>query len=347
MARRLRSNRVDGWYHVFHRGIERRSIFLDNADREHFTELLGEAKARYRLVIHAYSLMANHWHGVVQTPEANLSAAMQWLHLSHAAWFNARHSRVGPLWQGRFRAVPIEDGAWAYEVSLYVHMNPVCTGEFGMGKRDKKTEALGLTMPRAEQVTRRVRELREYRWSSYRIYGGYAKGPEWLESAVLLARADRDTRRAQTAYRRDIKDRLRHGVAESKEERLRDAIAIGGEGFVRKIRALAQGGNRETSGKRELRRWRTPGEIMGEVERIRGEAWNELVERRGDPARALAMWTLRHYGGLTLRQIGEQFGGMDYAAVSIAIKRFETKAAGGKALRAQMKQMTEMLNVET
>jgi len=124
IMRRLRRNTVDGWYHTFHRGIERRSIFADDRDREHFVDLLAEARERFRLRIHAFSLMGNHWHSVLQTPDANLSAAMQWVHLSHAAWFNARHSRVGPLWQGRFRAIPIGDGAWAYEVSLYVHLNP-------------------------------------------------------------------------------------------------------------------------------------------------------------------------------------------------------------------------------
>ena len=71
MARRLRTNRVDGWYHVFHRGIERRAIYADDRDREHFVGLLGEMHERFRVLIHAYSLMTNHWHGVLQTPDAN------------------------------------------------------------------------------------------------------------------------------------------------------------------------------------------------------------------------------------------------------------------------------------
>ncbi len=85
MARRLRSNRENGWYHVYHRGIERCEVFLDDLDREHFLKLLGAMSARYRVVIHAFALMDNHWHGVVRTPDANLSAAMQWLHLGDLA----------------------------------------------------------------------------------------------------------------------------------------------------------------------------------------------------------------------------------------------------------------------
>ena len=128
MARPLRLNIADGWYHVFHRGTERCRIFADDRDRAHFLELLAEMHARYRIRIHGYVLMDSHYHDLLQTPDANLSEAMQWLHTSYAAWFNTRHQRVGPLWQGRFGAVPVENSAWAYELSLYIHLNPVKAG---------------------------------------------------------------------------------------------------------------------------------------------------------------------------------------------------------------------------
>lgn len=118
MARALRISLHDGWYHVFHRGTERRSIFVDDRDRNHFLNLLAEVHERYRFRIHAVVLMTNHYHAILQTPDANLSVGMQWLHLSYAAWFNARHSRVGPFWQGRFRSVPVENSAWAHALSL-------------------------------------------------------------------------------------------------------------------------------------------------------------------------------------------------------------------------------------
>lgn len=71
---------------------KRRRLFLEDRDRSHFLELFGEVHERYRLRIHAFTLMTNHYHAIVETPEANLSQGMQWLHLSHAAWFNARHA---------------------------------------------------------------------------------------------------------------------------------------------------------------------------------------------------------------------------------------------------------------
>jgi len=338
---------VDGWYHVFHRGIERRAVFSDDRDREHFLDLLGEMHGRYRVVIHAFSLMDNHWHGVLQTPEANLSAAMQWLHLSHASWFNARHGRLGPLWQGRFGAVPIEDGIWAYEVSLYVHLNPVCTEEFGLGKRAKQVERAGWRVPDVEEVTRRLKALRQYPWSSYRAYGGYAKGPDWLQSRVLLERAYQEPKRREAAYRRDIRQRLLHGVEPSKEDRLRDAVAIGAERFVRQIKDLAGGGSRETSGKRELRRRVGFAEVIGVVERALGARWDEIRAQHGGVGRPLAMWAARRYGGLTLREVGDAMGGVDYAAVSMALKRLDCKRRNSRDLQTRMEQVAGMLNVET
>lgn len=97
------------WYHVFGHGWERRSIFFDERDREHFLELLGGLHDAYQFKIHAYVLMTNHHHLIVQTPEANLSRGMQWFNASYAAWFNARHHRVGALWQGRYRDVIVEN----------------------------------------------------------------------------------------------------------------------------------------------------------------------------------------------------------------------------------------------
>ena len=72
---------------------------------------------RYRIQIPAYTLMSNHYDLVVQTPDANLSDGMRWLNGSYGVWYNARHQRVGTLWQGRYRDVVVENSAWAYELS--------------------------------------------------------------------------------------------------------------------------------------------------------------------------------------------------------------------------------------
>ena len=343
MSRPLRNNLADGWYHVYHRGLERRDLFRDDADREHFLELLSGVHDRFRLRLHAYCLMRNHWHGVVETPDANLSEAMQWLHLSYASWFNARHERVGPLFAGRFGSTPIEDGTWAYDVSLYVHLNPVCRNVFGLGKRVGKVAGKGLRAPSKEVATRRLKALREYRWSSYRGYAGYQNPPAWLESATLLARASRGGTRP--AYRLDAQQLLTKGVDTRKREQLRDPIAIGSEAFIREVKRFAKGGRRETEARRKWRRRVAFDDVVRAIEAVRGESWSALCVRRGDPARPLAMWSARRYCGFTLRETGEHLGGMDYAAVGMALRRFEIKAAKSRELRSQMDSIGAMCDV--
>ncbi len=136
MSRPLRIDLVDGWYHVMSRGLERRELFMDDRDRCHFVELLGECVGRHGVRLHAYALMSNHYHLLVQTPHANLSRAAQWLNVAYVVWFNRRHGRVGPLLQGRFKAVPVDgEGAWALDLSVYLHLNPVRVAALGLGKR--------------------------------------------------------------------------------------------------------------------------------------------------------------------------------------------------------------------
>ena len=108
MARALRINLAGGRYHVTARGNERKAIFRDDTDRFHFLELVGEQGERFGTRVHAYVLMDNHFHVLLETPEANLSGAMQWLSVSYSVWFNRRHDRAGHLLQGRFQAVIVE-----------------------------------------------------------------------------------------------------------------------------------------------------------------------------------------------------------------------------------------------
>ena len=107
MARALRFECPGGRYHVTARGNERRNIFRDDSDRFHLLELFSELGPRFGSRVHAYVLMDNHYHLLVETPEANLSRAMQWCNVSYSVWFNLRHHRSGHLFQGRFGATSV------------------------------------------------------------------------------------------------------------------------------------------------------------------------------------------------------------------------------------------------
>ena len=117
MARALRIERPGGRYHLSARGNERKPIYRDDSDRAHFLELLGEATKRFAIRVHAYVLMDNHFHLLVETPEANVSRAMQWLNVSYSIWFNRRHERSGHLFQGRFKSVALDPEGWGLALS--------------------------------------------------------------------------------------------------------------------------------------------------------------------------------------------------------------------------------------
>src|ERR1043165_1951802 len=133
MSRPLRIERAGGWDHLTARGNERRAVFRDDRDRAHFCELLGQMVSQCRVRLHAFVLMDNHYHLLVELSEPNLSRTGQWLNVSYSVWFNRRHRRSGHLFQGRFKSVLVDPTQWGVELSRYVHLNPVRTGRMGLG----------------------------------------------------------------------------------------------------------------------------------------------------------------------------------------------------------------------
>jgi REP element-mobilizing transposase RayT len=154
MSRPLRLQLPGGVYHVTARGNDRRPIFEDDDDCARFLIVLASTVARYRLLCHACCLMGNHYHLLVQTPEANLSVAMRHLNGVYTQRFNRRHDRCGHVLQGRFGAQLVDGDAYLREVCRYIVLNPV----------------------RAGLVT----HPGEWRWSSFRATAGEAAIPGFL-----------------------------------------------------------------------------------------------------------------------------------------------------------------------
>jgi REP element-mobilizing transposase RayT len=349
MARPLRIDVEDGWYHVCARGIDRRDIYCVDHEREHFLELLEKLAERYRIVIHAYSLMSNHYHLICQTPDANLSAGMQWLTTSYSMWFNRRNNRVGPLFQGRYKSLPIENSAWAYSCSLYVHLNPVVRSEFGLDPWSKKAESQGLKAPSEEMAAKRIGELRSYKWSSYRAYAGYRGTPDWLTTKDILSRASRKVDDRVRTYRGDAEAKLTKGVAVNWPllGRLKEGVALGSTEYLKKIKMKAKGCSREISGKMKLRRRFEFEDVLKVVEDVLGKSSDEFMSEHGGQGKPLVLWAAREYCGMTLREIGDCLGGTHYAAVSGAIRRFEEKGEKSRQTKKVMKDVQEILNVQT
>jgi putative transposase len=338
MARPLRLEHPGGRYHVTARGNERKAIYRDESDRAHFLVLLAEATERFGLRIHAYVLMDNHFHLLLETPEANLSRAMQWLNVSYSVWFNRRHDRAGHLFQGRFKALVVEDDAGWQEVARYIHLNPVRIAGLGLNKRQQAASRAGLVAkPASALVAERLQLLREFRWSSYRVYAGYGSGVGWLWRQPLdrLCGGRTDSER-RAALREYTEQAVRQGTVERPWDRLVAGLVLGTEAFARRLQKKARGNLREQPALRRLSRGVGWPAIVAAVEQVKGEGWAQFSQRHGDWGRDAALWLARKRGRYRLSDLGRLAGGLDYAAVGQAVSRFARRLEEQRELRRKI-----------
>lgn len=119
---------LPGFYHVISRGVERRNVYLEDEDFEQFLEILLYVKKNYNIIVHAFCLMSNHYHLLLQIDQSNISEAMRYLNSQYSAWFNRKYKRSGHLWQGRFKSYYLYDEAHFWTVTKYIERNPVAAG---------------------------------------------------------------------------------------------------------------------------------------------------------------------------------------------------------------------------
>lgn len=346
MARPLRIERPGGRYHVTARGNERKEIFRDDADRFHFLELLSELGERLGVGVHAYVLMDNHYHLLLETPEANLSRTVQWLNVSYCVWFNRRHRRTGHLLQGRFGAFIVEDNPGWQEVARYVHLNPVRVGHLTLDKAARAAARVGLDRgPTPELVAERLRTLREYRWSSYPGYAGYRPALAWVWQEPLAGLCGgKSLAEQRAALRAYTEGAVRQGGVEPPWKQVVDGLALGSTAFAQQVRREARGNAREQRALRGLVKAATWAQIVDALEHAKGERWAGFANRHGDWGRDAALWLGRRVGRLGLTELGQLAGGLDYAVVSKALARFGRRLALDGALSEQLAAIENQLS---
>ncbi len=160
MARPLRIEYPGAVYHITSRGNEKKPVYKDDQDRENFLSPLDRVNKRYNWLCHAYCLMDNHFHLLIETPEGNLSIGMRQLNGVYTQTFNKRHRRTGHLFQGRYKAILIQKDSHLLEACRYVVLNPV--------------------------RARLVEEPGQWRWSSYGATAGREKLPACLTTLSPL-----------------------------------------------------------------------------------------------------------------------------------------------------------------
>ncbi len=203
MSRPLRIEYAGALYHVTSRGDGQKDIYLEDKDRRDFLAILGQACERFNWVIHAYCLMSNHYHLLIETPDGNLSQGMRHLNGVYTQQFNRNHQRVGHVFQGRYKAIIVQKESYLLELGRYIVLNPV--------------------------RARMVRSVKDWPWSSYRSSCGMTQPYSWQSTDWLLSNF---ARRRKTAIAR-----YRTFVSEGKDqpspwEHLKNQIYLGDERFV-------------------------------------------------------------------------------------------------------------------
>ena len=211
MSRPIRIEYPGAVYHITSRGNERKNIFFDDHDRKVFLGIIQQVKNRFHWLFHSYVLMDNHYHLLVETPEANLSRGMRQLNGVYTREFNHRHNRIGHLFQGRFKSILIDKDDYLVELSRYIALNPIRAG-------------IAL-------------KADEWLWGSYRALIGIDKSPAWLTTDWILALYGSDRKRAVAEY----KSYVEKGISgEFPSEELRGGWILGGGRFVESIQGLIE-----------------------------------------------------------------------------------------------------------
>lgn len=209
MARPLRLEYPGAIWHVTSRGNEKKSVYLDDTDRKAFLPLLSRSVDRFGWRIHAFVLMTNHYHLLIETPETTLSAGMRELNGTYTQRFNRRHNRVGHLFQGRFKGILVEKESHLLELTRYVVLNPVRAGIAG--------------------------HPGDWRWSSYRATVGLERPPKWLVVDWTLNQFDQNPATARYRFRKFVLAGAR--AAERPLNRVTGQIFLGSPVFQRQMQA--------------------------------------------------------------------------------------------------------------
>jgi len=206
MARPLRLEFDGALYHVTSRGNAREDIFDDDIDRKAFLEILAKVVSRFNWLCHAYCLMNNHYHLVIETPDANLSKGMRQLNGVYTQVYNRRHRSVGHLFQGRYKAILVQKESHLLAVCRYVVLNPV--------------------------AAKAVARVEQWKWSSYGATAGIGKVPSWLTVDWVLGQFGRSRYSAVRHYRRFVREGLgRRSIWEG----LTAQVLLGEEEFAEKL----------------------------------------------------------------------------------------------------------------
>jgi len=285
MPRTLRIEYEGAFYHVMNRGRERQVIFHDGEYYQAFLDTLAEAQKRFQCIIHAYCLMRNHYHLLIDTPKANLSRIMRQINGVYTQRYNRLKQVDGPLFRGRYKAILVDQDSYLSQLSRYIHRNPI------------------------ELKRPLVSHLEDYPWSSYRAYIGKAKASHWLERETTYRILGHKQR--YKGYEDYVKQGIDEEMAQFYQRGNLRAI-IGDKDFKGWVyeELLPELASEEKS--RVIQPDLTMDEITEGVALSYGTCTDDIRKlivgpQKSNEARKLAMYLCQELGAAKLREIAEYF----------------------------------------
>lgn len=314
MARPLRIEYAGAFYHVMNRGNRSQDIFQSLYDREKYFEYLATTVERFSIKVHTYCLMTNHYHLLVETTQANLSAAIKWLNGSYATYTNTKRQQCGHLFQGRFKSILVEADEYLKHLSRYIHLNPV---------RAKLSE-----------------KPSEYQWSSYAAFVGKAKPPEWLETEWLLSCFGKNQKESRGNYAQFVEG-VDAMTVKNPFEDVTGGLILGNPDFVSWVKNTFLNEKKEGSEFPQLKKLRpklTPEAIVGEVCREFDTEKGKVIGKGAklNLVRDIAIYLSKQYSGDTCKSLGEYYGQVSGAAITMAFNRIYTAIQFDKALKQRV-----------
>ncbi|MBI2472131.1 MAG: transposase [Planctomycetes bacterium] len=321
MARPLRIEYSGAYYHVINRGNAGENIFIDERDKEKFLEYLAKGVERFTTRIHTYCLMSNHYHLLLETPQANLSVAIQWLNVSYSVYFNKRHRRKGHLFQGRFKAVLLDANEYLILLSRYIHLNPV----------------------RAKMVTHPL----EYSWSSYPVFTGKRRKPEWLITETILSYFGKEKKEATMNYKSYV-EKVNMETLENPDKNMLGGFILGGAGFVDWVKDKFLSKKNKEKEIPQLKKLKPKVALTTIIQSVCdefrcSEDQIKIKGRKDNKARAIAMYLARDLSGMSCKDMGIFFDGISGAAITMKYNQIKTELMRNKKLGDKIANLKKQL----
>jgi REP element-mobilizing transposase RayT len=322
MARPLRIEFPGAWYHVLNRGRRKEKIFQKEKDYKTFLDIIKQVCQLYGFQIHAYSLLPNHYHLLISTPQGNLSKGMKHLDGVYAQKYNKNYNTDGSLFRGRYKSILVEKDEYLLELVRYIHRNAYKAGL--------------------------EKEIGQYKWDSHREYIAlHTKG--WLQTKEVLTAFSQNQYMAVERLDSFVKNTVPQEVAKIFDKK-KWPFMLGTEKFREKIKKLTkkeQVNTGEISGYCQYKKVNDQNgkEMTIKILSGREEVLQKKKSKKFSLERRALIYLLRRSGN-SLKEIGKHMGGISYVSVSKQYRQAEKEIYNQQGCYQQVKEIAKKVKLQ-